>query len=161
MNFCKKYISMISITCLLVLIMTACGSYEEKTDEAFDLVKKERMMSADTTIVGEVIIQQPKGDDLLNRTVNLDEWTKFHNETVRKIRLNNNKIKILRGGLQTNNRMLNKLNVLEKNNNELIIEMDQFNDEVKLKHEQFKISMNENLNRIGNEINTMKINHNK
>ena len=157
MNLSKKYISMILTTCLFVLLISACGSHEEKADEAFDLVKKEKMMSADTTNLSEVIIQQPGGTDLLNRTVNLDEWAKYRIEIERKIHSNGNKIKAIKDISYTNDSLLLKITGLENENNYLIIKMDQFNEEVKLKREQFKVSMNQNLNKIRIELNTMRV----
>ena len=73
---------------LSVLFLISCGSHKQKVDDAFDRVKKERMLLADTNFVSKEIIQESMKTVPVKTKETLDEWTKFKIETENKIRLN-------------------------------------------------------------------------
>ena len=150
-------IAVIIITCWLsVIIISSCGSHVKKPDDAFDLVKKERMMSNDSGFVSKEIIQESMKTEQVKKTEVLDEWTKFKLETEKKIRLNENKIKKIRDLSDINGSLRKKLTKLEKDNNNLKSRMDEYNEEVKAKWEMFKASMSHNANEIGIELDAVK-----
>jgi hypothetical protein len=152
----------ISITIILssflsVLFLTSCGSHKQKVDDAFDRVKKERMLLADTNFVSKEIIQESMKTAPVKTKETLDEWTKFKIETENKIRLNGTKIKEIKALPNANARLLKQVADLEKNNNDLKIEIDKYNEEVKVKWELFKVSMNHHVNEIGIELDALKV----
>lgn len=157
MKLLTNFASIVITGSLSIMIVTSCKPQEQKRDDAFDLVKKERMISPDSALLNVVIIQEPTDTDLLSKTEDIDEWTKFKLETEDKIRLNDNKIEELGNLKNTSASFRRKVKALEKENNELKIKIDKHMEEEKLKREQFKVSMNHNINEIGIEIKAINI----
>jgi len=157
MTLTEKFFSMILTGCLSAIIFTSCGSHVQKADDAFDAVKKERMMSNDSNFVSKEIIQESmKTTELVKKNETPDEWTIFKIETEKKIRLNEKKVKEIEGLPGASASLLRKVTSLEKDNNALRIRMDEYNEEVKMKWEKFKASMNHNVNEIDIKLNAMK-----
>jgi hypothetical protein len=156
-----KYIPMILVGCLSVLVLTSCNPHVQKVDDAFDRIKKERMLTADSNFVSKEIIEESLKTVPVKKVETLDEWTKFKQETENKIRINETKIKEIKGLHDANASMLKKVVGLEKDNNDLRKKMDKYNEEVKVKWEMFKASMNHNVNEISIELNALKINGKK
>lgn len=156
MTLTENFFSMILTGCLSAIIFTSCGSHVQKADDAFDAVKKERMMSNDSNFVSKEIIQESMKTELVKKNETPDEWTRFKIETEKKIRLNEKKIKEIEGLPNANASLLRKMKSLEKDNNALRIRMDEYNEEVKAKWEMFKASMNHNVNEIDIKLNAMK-----
>lgn len=152
---------MILTGCLSAMILTSCGSHVKKTDDAFDLVKKERMMSNDSNFVSKEIIQESMKTEVVKKNETPDEWTKYKLETEKKILQNENKIKEIRDLPDVNAKLLRKVASLEKDNNDLRIRMDEYKEEVKVKWEMFQASINHNVNEIEIELNAMKTDNKK
>lgn len=153
----NQKIDLVIITgCLSAIIITSCGLHVKKPDDAFDLVKKERMMSNDSSFVSKEIIQESMKTELVKKTEILDEWTKFKQETEKKIRLNEIKIKKIRYLTDINGNLRRKLSKLEKDNNNLKSRLNEYNEEVKARWEMFKASMSHNANEIGLELDAVK-----
>lgn len=149
-------ISLIITGCLSAIIITSCGYHKQKPDDAFDLVKKERMMSTDSSFVSEKVIQESMKTEPVKKIETPDEWIKFKNETEKKIHQNENKIKEIKELPDANAGLLRKVANLEKANNDLRIRMDEYREEVKVKWEMFQASMNHNVNEIDIELNALK-----
>lgn len=156
MTLTEKFFSMVLTGCLSAIIFTSCGSHVQKADDAFDAVKKERMMSNDSNFVSKEIIQESMKTELVKKNEIPDEWTSFKIETEKKIRLNEKKIKEIEGLRDANASLLRKVTSLEKDNNALRIRMDEYNEDVKVRWEKFKASMNHNVNEIDIKLNAMK-----
>jgi len=147
---------MILTGCLSVVIMTSCGYHKQKPDDAFDLVKKERMMSVDSSFVSEKVLQESMKTEPVKKIEATDEWTRFKLETEKKIHQNENKIKEIKELPDANAGLLRKAANLEKANNDLRIRIDEYQEEVKVKWEMFQTSMNHNVNEIDIELNALK-----
>lgn len=147
-----------------VFILFSCKSHEQKADVAFELVKEEKMMPKDSdsviTKITEPVDKKASSDDR-NKQENIDEWSKFKIETERKILMNENKIKKIKGIPNVNIELLRKVTFLEKDNNDLRMQLDEYNEEVKMRWEKFKEKINEDANQIGSELNEMTINDKK
>ena len=151
-------IPLILASFLSVLFLISCGSHKQKVDDAFDRVKKERMLLADTNFVSKEIIQESMKTVPVKTKETLDEWTKFKIETENKIRLNDTKIKEIKGLPNANARLLKKVAGLVKDNNDLRKEIDKYNEEVKVKWEMFKVSINHHINEISIDLDALKKN---
>lgn len=152
---------MIIIGCLSLMIFTSCGSHNQKTDEAFERVKKERLLSKDSITIKEALKQEPMNIGLVKNNENLDVWTQFKIETEKKIRSNENIIKEIKKLPNANPNLLRKVTSLEKTNNDLRRKMDEYNEDEKVKWEKFKTMMNHDVNEIGIELKAIKITHKK
>lgn len=156
MIFKTKIIFTITTACFLMLFASSCGQREQKQDDAFDRVKKERMLSNDSSFVSEEVIQESMKTEPVKKIETLDEWTIYKNELEKKIRKNENKIKEIKGLSEGNKSLLRKVNSLEKDNSNLRIELDKYIEEVKLNWEMFKASMNHNVNEIDIELKILR-----
>ncbi|MEK7720346.1 MAG: hypothetical protein AAB347_12225 [Bacteroidota bacterium] len=156
MTLNRNIISTILTGGLFIIMITSCGPRVQKPDDAFDLVKKERMMSDDSSFVSKEVIQASMKTEVVKKIETPDEWTIFRLETEKKIRLNENQIKKIKElpDIKANSRK--KLSKLEKDNNNLKSMLDEYNDEVKAKWEMFKVSINHSANEIGIELNALK-----
>jgi hypothetical protein len=152
-----NFISSITISCLLALFVSSCSSCVQKPDDAFDLLKKERMLSNDSNFVSEeIIMESMKTEPVKKKIESPDEWTRYKNELEMKIRQNENKINELKRLSEKNSTLLKKVKYIERDNANLLIEMDKYNEEVKLKWEMFKTSMNHKVNTIDIELDEIK-----
>lgn len=166
MTLNQNIIAMIFTGSLFMILITSCGPRVQKPDDAFDLVKKERMMSNDSSFASKEIIKasmktETVKTEIVKKIETPDEWTIFRLETEKKIRLNDNQIKKIKDSPGLSAGLRRKLTNLEKDNNSLKSRLDEYNDEVKAKWETFKVSMNHNANEIGIELNSLKTDNRK
>ena len=99
--------------------------------------------------------------ELVKKDETPDEWTRFKVETEKKIRLNERKIKEIKASPGANAGLLRKVSGIEKDNSDLRIKMDEYKEEVRVKWELFKASMNHNANNIEIELNALKADNKK
>lgn len=160
---CKNinFISRIVAICTSAMILVSCQSHEQEPDQAFEQVKEEKMFSNknDSDSIIKKIIKEPKKLESALKNENLDEWTTFKMETEKKIRSNENKIKEIKSTPNTDSKLLRAVINLEKDNNDLRKQMDEYKEEMKVKWENFKTKMNHDINEIGIELKDIKINN--
>ena len=155
MNFSTRNLYLIIPYFLSVMIIVSCGSHKQKADEAFDLVKKEKMLSDDSDLIRKALIQQTT--TLQTKKIEVqDKWTIYKVESEKKIQTNENTIREIKANSRTNANLLRKVSALEKENNDLRIQMEKFNAEMTLKSENFKTMMNHDLNDISIQLKVMK-----
>ena len=133
-------------------LITSCGLRVQKPDDAFDLVKKERMMSNDSNFVSKEVIQASMKTEIVKKIETIDEWTKFKIETEKKIRLNEIQIQKIKNLSELKANTRRKLASLEKDNNNLKNSIQEYPEEVKAKWEAYKLSVNHSANTIGAEL---------
>ena len=129
-------------TCICLMILTSCESHEQKSDEAFQQVKEKKTMLKDSVGARKEITPETKNADAAVKNTIPDAWAIFKFELERKILANEIKIKQLKGIPNQNAKLLGKVINIEKDNNDLRVQMDAYNAEVKAKWEKFKIQMN-------------------
>lgn len=161
MTLKTNFIAIIITGYLSVMILSSCGSHSKKTDDAFDSVKKEKMLTEDSILIRDALKQEPTNAVVVKKNEIQDEWTKYKIETERKIYTNENIIREIRALPKVNANMLRKVASLEKENNDLRIKMDEYNEEVKERWENFKTGMNHDVNEIGIKLKAIKITHKK
>lgn len=161
----KKYFARIIVIvltcCFSAFVMTSCGPRVQKPDDAFDLVKKERMLSQDSSYVSEEIIQASLKTQLVKKVETVDEWTKFKLETEKQIRLNGVKIQKIKDKSNLKASQRRKLADLESENNKLKSSLEEYPEAVKAKWEAYKSSMHHNANTIGMELSVLEPNQGK
>ena len=143
------------------MILVSCASHGQKGDDAFERVKEEKMLPKDSNAISKEIIEEPKKIEPIKKNETQDEWTKFKIETEKKIISNENKIKAIKIIPNTNAKLLRKVTSLEKDNNDLRRQMDEYKEEVKAKWENFKATMNHDINEIDIELKDMTVNNKK
>lgn len=149
--FTIKFLFLLTASILAV----SCESHEKKAD---GYVRSKYSIKVDegektTNIKKEVKPSEQK------RTVKvLNEWQQFKLDTEKKIHLNEKEIERLKSQAQTTQKMTRKLTDLEEANNDLKIQLNQFNEDVIVKWENFKTSMNHDVNEIGLELDDISTN---
>jgi ABC-type transport system involved in Fe-S cluster assembly fused permease/ATPase subunit len=166
MTFKITIVSMIIIACFSVMLIVSCKSHEQKTDDAFEQVKEEKKLTNDSNKINNAMVVEKSTvmSDTARKTPDTkktipDERTLFKIETTKKIQTNQDRIKQMKAfpNAGINKKVIN----LEKDNNNLMIKMDEYNKDEKLKWELFKANMNQDVNEIGIELKTIRINNKK
>lgn len=140
-------------SCLLIFLLVSCESKEQKNDSAYDRFKKEKMQPKDST---EELVQITKTTMPVSKIKHQDEWSLFKLEIENKILKNEARIKEIKSTPNTNAKLLKKVTLLEKDNNDLRQQMIEYNDEAKAKWESFKTTINHNANEIDMELKDMQ-----
>lgn len=161
-NFTLK----ILLPCFLALAIESCESHEQKADEAFERVKEDKMSIKDTgtTIPIDTAVrglaEEPAKPEIVIKTINTDEWSKFRQELDKKILAGETKIKSIKATPNANSDLISDLSSLEKDFNDLRRKMDEYNEEMKVELGKFRVKMNHEVNVIAIELND-KVNKNK
>lgn len=156
-----NFTSIIISCCFSLMIFVSCESLEQKTDDAFELVKEEKMMAKDSFIAEKEITKVPTKVEVVTKNESVDEWKKFKFETEKRIHINENKIKEIKGIPDSNTKLYRHVATLEKDNNDLRRQMDEYNEEMKVKWESFKVKINHDVNEIGIELQDIQVNNKK
>lgn len=156
----KKYFTrghIIVLTCFFsVFVIMSCGPRVQKPEDAFDLVKKERMLSQDSNYVSDEILQASMKTEQVKKIEKVDEWTKFRLETEKQIRLNGIKIGKIKEYPALKANLRRKLADLETENNSLKSSLEEYPEAVKSKWEAYKTAMHHNANAIGMELSVLE-----
>ena len=153
----KRFIAIAIVGCVSVLIFATCESHEQRADEAFERVKAEKMLNKDTVFIEKKPVEESKSNDVIKKNDIQDEWTVFKAEIERKILANSAKIKEIKGTPNVSSGMLKKATSLEKDNNNLKIQMDEYKADVKLDWEKFKTKINYEGTDIGIKLKAMAL----
>lgn len=165
-----NFITIITKIYFWAMILISCESQEQNIDGAFNHVKEEKMLTGDSNGFNNEIIKKRwkreiiknnSSQNVTNMQENMSEWTKFKIETEKKILINEKRIKDIKGIPVTNSKLIRNVLSLEKDNNDLRRQMDEYNEEVKLKWEIFKAKINHDVNKIGIELKDISINNKK
>jgi hypothetical protein len=147
-------ISLRSLTipsCLLVVFLISCESHEQTPDDAFENIKE---LKEKEGITPEIIQEVEKIE-----VAKPDEWTQFKTETENKIVANEAKIKKIKSIPNASTKLLKQVTDLEKDNNDLRRQMDEYKEEMKVMWESFKIKINHDVNEIDIELKDLIINN--
>lgn len=157
----SNFTLMIVACCFSLQILTSCQSHEQKIDDAFEIVKQEKLISKDSVLDSVEIILETKKIEQVKIIDNVDDWSKFKTETEKKIITNEKKIKELKSIPNTDSKLLKKITNLEKDNNDLRKKMNVYKEEQKVQWENFKTMMNHDVNEIDIELKDISLNNNK
>lgn len=161
----ENFTSIIISCCFALMIFVSCESPDHKTDDAFEQVKEEKMMAKDSfnpqKEITKVETKVATKVEIITKNESVDEWKKFKFETEKRILMNENKIKEIKGIPDSNTKLYKKVTTLEKDNNDLRKQMDEYNEEMKMKWESFKVKINHEVNQIGIELQDIKVNNKK
>lgn len=150
----------ISINVCLLIILVSCESQEQKPNEAFDQFKVEKMMSKDCVLTHVDTFQPLKTSLPLKTNESLDEWSRFKSEIENKISLNENKIKKLKQTPDADIKLFKKIVRFEKENDELKIQLNEYEKEVKENLEKFKEKVDLKLSDITIQLKDISVNKN-
>lgn len=149
-------IKLSNILLLSILILSSCQSTEKKLDDAFDMVKKEKIDSGSSTIVIKNVVEEPKQSVQIIKNTNEDEWKLFKLEMEKKIKLNETLIIGLKKATDSNSKTQRKIISLEKENDNLRRQMDDYHEAIKVEWENFKTKLDHQANQIAIELKDIK-----
>lgn len=152
----SNFILIIITSIFLMKTLVSCESHEQKADEAFEAFKEDKSKLKDSNIIIKEVIREPEKKNEVP-----DEWTKFRIETEKKIFINEKKITEIKNIPNTDSKLFRKVTSLEKDNNDLRHQLDQYNEEAKEKLEKFKWKINKNADEISMELKDLKANFGK
>ena len=135
------------------MFFVSCESHEQKADVSDSSIVKS-ILPIDTN--SNTLIEAPKKADPIMKNETLSDWEKFKIETEKKIVANENKIKEIKSIPNENAQLFRKVSSLEKDNNDLRKQMDDYNLDEKARWGKFKLKMNQDVTDIGNELSDMK-----
>lgn len=156
-----NFSSIITSCFFSLMIFASCESPEQKTGDAFELVREEKMMAKDSFLAEKEITKAPAKVEVIMKNESVDEWKKFKLEIEKKILINENKIKEIKGIPDSNTKLYRQVSTLEKNNNYLRRQLDEYNEEMKVQWESFKVKINHDVNEIGIELQDLQVNNKK
>lgn len=157
----KIMLKEIASGCICLMFFSYCTQHEKKADDAFDRLKKEKLLTKDSVIITEEPVPEPKKISVVKKVESPDEWTKFKIATESKITANENKIKELKGVPNYSGKLLKKIATIEKHNNDLRKQLDVYNEDVKVMWENFKAKMSHDVNEIDIDLKDLTINNHK
>jgi len=149
---------------LSAILFSSCESHEKKVDDAYDKVKESKNTIRDTVKVYVKVEKMITKNKIVTKTDFIDEWTVFKNEIEDKIIASEDKIKELKAQKNTagnKDKFDRQVTRLEQRNNDLRKRMNDYNEEVKVKWQRFKMSMNHDIDAIDIEVKDVTINNNK
>lgn len=145
--FTLKFLFLLTASVFVV----SCESHEKKADGYVRSKYSIKVAEGDKKATIHKVLNPSEKKRTENVKV-MNEWELFKLETEKKIRLNEKEIERLKSHALTTQKMSRKLTDLEEANNDLKIQLKQFNEEVIVKWENFKTSMNHDVNEIGLEL---------
>ncbi|MCX6270924.1 MAG: hypothetical protein NTU44_06840 [Bacteroidetes bacterium] len=158
---CLTNTSMIVALCYFIIVLGSCVSHEQKQDDAFEIVKKEKNALKESNFLKPEIVKEQKETQIGEKNRNIDEWTKFENEMDKKILANEHKVKELKGNANISARLSRKVENLEKDNNALRKKINEYKEKMRVSLESFKVGMDHEVNVIGIELKDIAINGKK
>ena len=145
--------------CFAIMLVVSCVSHEQKTDDAYNQFKQEKKISKDSIVSNNKILANALKTESVKTKVTPDNWTVFINEIERKIHSNEYKIREMKSISEANANLLKKVSTLENNNNDLRKQIDEFNEDMNVKLETFKLKLNHDANEISIELKELKLNN--
>ena len=161
-----KFFTLAAPVLFFAFPFVSCESHEPKSD-AFEKVKEAKLASSEKKTQAKGIISDPAKTEteipsaILPKNEIRVEWDNFKTEMENKFLGNETKIRQIKSKANTNTKQLKQVAGLEKENNDLRRQMDEYNEEVKARWETFKVKMNHDANEIGIELKDITVNSKK
>ncbi len=134
------------------LLLTACESHEQKPDEAYKKVKWDKTQSEEAPAIIKATVPKTVQPAEIKKIDMPTEWQTYRIEMENRIKATEAKIEDIKATANLKAKDLKKLSVLEKSNNDLRNELNEFNREVKIQWESFKMEMAEVMGQIDTDL---------
>lgn len=142
----------IIVLALSQIALIACESHEEPSESAFIKVRKEKFVKLDSAAnVAEEQERIEPIETLLTETIT-DSWTHFKLETGRHLDKNDRTILKIKRIIDLSVSSFKKATVLDKENADLRMSLNSFDDADKEVQEKFKTKMKEDLDELDADI---------
>ena len=149
MSFNSIFNPLLQTSFILIFMLSSCESIEHRNDDAFGQVKEDKFITGDSAVNNTIIIQESKKTEPLKKNENQDEWLKFRTEIEKRILKNENKIKEMTQLKGINSKLLKRVEGLARDNNDLRSQLNDFEEEIRVRKEKFKMEMDHDVNQVG------------
>lgn len=157
-----NFISKITVCFLMPLILFSCESQEQNIDDAFAEVKKEKMFLEDSINDSQEMVNDSLKTTVVQiQQITVNNWTVFIQELDKKIIKNEQIIAALKSTPNYSIKLLKKVASLEENNSDLKRKVTEYQNDEKLKMEDFKKTILIETKEIDTQLNEMNINNKK
>ena len=156
-----KKISFLQFFALFIfsILMISCESHEQKADPYVQSKYRMKIVKDEKSKKHAKNVSLPKVEKPISTIGAPNEWLKFKLDTESKIGANERKITKLKALPNSSSKELRQLESLEKINNDLRTQLAIFNEEVTVKWENFKTSINFDINKINIELEEISSNN--
>jgi hypothetical protein len=128
---------------VLVMLTGACGAKKQNENEAFELVKADKLLKNDSDVVNKAMLPDSKKLETDKRIVYVNEQAKYKTDTEKQILLNQNVITALKNSANT--KLGKGIARLEKENDEIRKQLDKYDQDMKWKWIEFKANTDRSL----------------
>lgn len=157
----KIYIVSILTGFILSITLNSCESKVQSANSAFEQIQEDKKTEKDSIFIIKEVIQEPKKIKKEKAVEMVDGWTLFKMEMENTILQNESLVKELKSIPNTNSKLLKKITYLEKDNNDLRKEIDDYKLAEKNNLEIFQSKLRLNANDIKTELVGFEVNNKK
>ena len=144
-------------SCFVAVLLFSCESKEQNMDDAFAQVKEEKMLLEDSINDSQEIVEDSITTVVKIQQVTINEWSSFMLEIEKKIILNEQTIKTIKSIPNYSVKLFKKVATLEETNNNLKIKIKDYQEDEKLKMENFMETIHLEAQEIDNQLNEMTL----
>lgn len=149
-------------SCFIAILLFSCESKEQNIDDAFTQVKEEKMLLEDSINDMQELIEDSITTTVVKiQQVTIDEWSSFMLEIEKKIKTNEQTIMAIKSVPNYKVKLFKKVATLEETNNNLKIKIKDYQEDEKLKMENFKQTIYLEAQEIDNHLNEMTLKNQK
>lgn len=146
---------------LFVLLACSCQSPEKQADSAFDILKQKKEMRSDSTYLENIHNPETLTTTLIQKIEIQDEWQKFKTSSEKKISANDQKIDQITKMKNVTAKTIKQTSRLKTENNDFRRMLDNYKEEEKVRWENFKTSLDHDINTVEIELKDLSINTKK
>ena len=143
---------------IAIVLLASCESHEQKSDEAFNQFKDEKIAKKDSIYVYIDTTAAAEKNQRAKKHEKIDEDTKFKKSIENSVHANELVIKKLKATPNLNIKTLKKIVHLEEANNNLLKQLNDYDEEVKKNRKSFEEKINQEVSEL--EVNLKIINLN-
>lgn len=144
-------------SCFIATLLFSCESKEQNMDDAFAQVKEEKMLLEDSINDSQEIVEDSITTVVKIQQVTINEWSSFMLEIEKKINRNEQTIKAIKSIPNYSVKLFKKVATLEETNNNLKIKIKDYQEDEKLKMENFKQTIHLEAQEIDSQLNEMTL----
>lgn len=141
-------LAVFALITLAFSILLSCGSTEQKTNEAFERVKAEKMLSNDSMRVSNAMLPPPVILEVPKRIEPINEEARFYAEIEKKLLASQYTIKALKTDSNSSTKSLKKITKLEAEQNRIKQQLANYKTDTKWRWEKFKTLMNQDIHKM-------------
>ncbi len=143
---------------IAVIVLASCESHEQKSDEAFNQFKDQKIATKDSVYVNKDTTTAVEKNQSSKKYEKIDEDEKFRKSIENKVHTNELAIKKLKITPNMNIKTLKKIVHLEEVNNNFMKELSDYDEEAKKNRKSFEEKINLEINELEVDLKVLNLN---